>query len=489
MSKVYLRGLFLNYKLYLGLIILLSFLTKLFNLNYNSLSSDEAVYVAIGNSILFKWNWAVYNTASWVGGHTYFYPILSSISHYYNGAIGARLLNIVFLSLATYFTYQLTNRLALRMFGGLFKRRTLLVSLLSSVVVAFSATSFYISRLATYDMGSFALLTVGIYYLVLSSENKFDDNSKAVNFFLSALFLSLSFAFKYITIIYLPLIVIVSYLFINKHFKKSLIHFWKFYFLTPLIITLLTLSLTQFQHLQTFVGAQITREHMGALEIITEFIRNTYYLIPVFILGAYGLGSKKHWKLLAAEILSILTIVAFHVVTNRTSALDKHSFIIVFTVAVFGSVGIYEVIKKRVWRYIISAFIILYIPFNMYIANKYNYLWPNFGTAINYLEDNMKSTDRLLSENGSSIILTTYEGLSPHNVVTFDWFEYKNKTGEAAYRQAITEGYFSFIELETNSYTKPEGYALLNSIVQENLDNNYSVVIENKDYMVYKRNF
>lgn len=489
MLKIRFEKLLKNHSFYIWAVLIVSFLSKVFNLNYNSPSSDEAVYIAIGNSILFKWNWAIYNTASWVGGHTYFYPIITSIAHYYNGISGSRLFNVLAISLATYITYLLTNKLITRIFGGLLKKRINFASLSASIIVGFSATSFYISRLATYDMSSFTLMILGIYYLVLSCDNKFDDHGKATNFFVSSLFLSLSFAFKYISIIYMPLIVAASYYYVNRHFKKSLMHFWRFYFLLPLILSIFTLSVTQVQYLNTFITAQVSREHVSIINILTSFFNNTYYLIPFFLIGNFGLVIKKHWKLVTVEIISLLTIILFHILLSRVSALDKHSFLIVLTIAIFGSIGIYETIKKKVWRYIVTGLLILFIPLNMYISTKYKYLWPNFYTAINYFEDNMKPDDKLLSENGASIILTTDNGLSQDSVVTFDWFEYKKEVGEKAYKKAILEGYFDYIELESNSYSKPNSYVSLNALVLENLNNNYSIVLENKDYMVYKRSF
>lgn len=489
MSKINLKGLLNNYKLYIGVVIFVSLLSKLFNLNYNSPSSDEAVYVAIGNSILFKWNWAIYNTASWVGGHTYFYPVLTSVAHYYNGIAGSRMLNLFFLSLTTYITYLLANKLISRIFGGLFKKRINFASLSAAVIVSFSATSFYISRLATYDMPSFTLMILSIYYLVLSCDNKFDDQGKATNFFISSLFLSLSFAFKYISIIYMPLIVISSYYYVNRHFKKSLMHFWRFYFFLPLALSIFILSITQIQYLNTFINVQVNREHINLLSVLYSFYTNTYYILPFFVVGNFGLILKKHWKLITVEFVSIMTIILFHLVLSRTSALDKHSFLIIITTAIFGSIGVYELIRKKIWFYTISLLLVFYIPLNMHISDKYKYLWPNFYTAINYLEDNMKPDDRLLSENGASIILTTYKDLNPNSVVTFDWFEYKGLTNEEAYKKALVEGYFDFIELESTTYSKPEGYTSLNKLVMDNLDNNYDVVLENKDYRIYKRSF
>lgn len=489
MLKISLNCVKNNYKFYLILIILLSFISKLFNLNYNSPSSDESVYIAIGHSILSNWNWAVYNTASWVGGHTYFYPIITSLGYYYSGIEGSRLINIIFLSISSYFVYLITKKILFRYFGGIFKNRVNLISLFSLIILIFSANSYYISRLATYDMPSFAMLTIGLYYLLLSIDNNYDDNGKAVNFFLTALFISLSFAFKYITILFLPLVVVASYLFIIKHFKKSLLHYWKFYFFVPIVLLIIFVLLTQFNYLKIFITSQITRENFESFKVFMEFLKNTYYIIPYFLIGTVGLIFRKHWKTMMLQLVSLATILSFHVIFGRLSAVDKHSFLLILIIAVFSSVGIYEVYRYKFAKYFLILYMCFYVPYNFYISQRFNFLWPNYKAAINYFEDNMTGSSKLLSENGSSIIITTTKGLNKDNVVTFDWFEYKDLIGNDAYKKAVRDGYFKYIELETNSFSKPEGYAETNSIVLENLDNNYSLVLENKDYKIYKRIF
>ena len=489
MLKIKLNSVFNNYKFYLWFVIFLSFITKLFNLNYNSPSSDESVYIAIGHSIISNWNWAIYNTASWVGGHTYFYPIITSLGYYYSGIVGSRLINIIFLSISVYFTYLITSKMLTRLFGGIFKKRVNLISLISVIVLAFSSSSIYISRLATYDMPSFTLLIIGLYYLVSSVDNKFDDHGKAVNFFLSAIFLSLSFAFKYITILFLPLILVVSYLFINKYYKKSLLHYWKFYFFTPIALLVSVVLLTQFNYLKVFITSQVSREQFNAFEVLVEFFKNTYFVLPYFIIGTVGLVSKKRWRMLIGQTISLSVIILFHVIFGRISALDKHSFLLIFIIAVMSSVGVYELYRKKLVKYLVIAYALCYVPYNLYLSQKYNFIWPNYKTAINYFEDNMTASSKLLSENGSSIILTTYKDLNQENVVTFDWFENEGLIGKDAYQKAVLDGYFKYIELETDSFSKPSGYAELNETVRDSLLGNYSVVLENNDYKVFKRDF
>ncbi len=478
-----------NTSFYIYLLIIVSFLTKLFNLNYNSPSNDEAVYVAIGHSILFNWNWAIYNFASWLGGHSYFYPVITSIAYFYNGIIGSRILNILFSLLSSYYVYSITEKVLKRINGGLFKSRVSLASLFSSIIFSFSYTVFYISRLATYDMPSFTMLIIGIYLLIDLCDKKYDDQGKAKHFFLASIFLSLSFALKYISILYIPLITITSYIYINRYFKKSLMRFWTYYFFMPLILFVSTLFLSQFSYLLSYITYQINRENYGIVEVSYVFFKNIYLILPVIFLILFNFLYKRRYKLFTFYILWMLIIYFFHLFTNRISAIDKHVIYIVLSTSIFSGFIIYEYLKFKTYKKIIIITITLFSILNFISFKNIANIWPNYTTGINYLSDNMKGSDILLSENGSSLVLIASKKLQNENVVTFDWFEYKNLVNVEAYKKAVVQGYFKYIELESDKYSKPERYKEINKIVIENLDINYKKVLENENYTIYKRVF
>ena len=93
--------------------------------------------------------------------------------------------------------------------------------------------------------------------------------------------------------------------------------------------------------------------------------------------------------MLIGQTISLSVIILFHVIFGRISALDKHSFLLIFIIAVMSSVGVYELYRKKLVKHLIIAYALCYMPYNLYFSQKYNFIWPNYKTAINYFEDNM----------------------------------------------------------------------------------------------------
>ena len=49
----------------------MAFFVRLYNLNYNSPFSDEALYVVVGKLGIFQHDWFSYNAKIWMGGLSY----------------------------------------------------------------------------------------------------------------------------------------------------------------------------------------------------------------------------------------------------------------------------------------------------------------------------------------------------------------------------------------------------------------------------------
>lgn len=477
-----------NTSLYIFVVLFFSFISKIIDLNYNSPFGDEAVYIAIGNSILFKWNWALYNSASWLGGHTYFYPVLSSIAYFFNGIVGARLVNVVISVIGTYYVYLITKKILIKSYGLARPKRIELSALFSAIFVAFSYSMTYVSRLATYDMPSFTSLIIAIYYLIDSSDIKRDEMEKSKRLFVSAVFLSLSFAFKYITSLYIPTIVLFVFIFFvgkNKKMIKPVVY----YFLVPLVVFVSLLSLTQLNYLLTYAFGQVHRESNLPLDIVSAFIRNTYYMIPVLVIVLFNFIKKKDYFKIFVLAISMFTIIFFHLLTGRISALDKHSFLIVLPIAIFVAFPIYELLNKKMLVVVFSILSIFYVTYSMQISTSIKYKWPNYSKTLDYLEHNVDKGDIVLSENSATVILSGSKNINVDDIKTFDWFTYKNKVGKEAYALAVFEGYFKYIELEYVSISKPETYKEIYKVVADNLTGNYSQVFVDDNSVVYKRDF
>ena len=80
----------------LAVILIISFLLRVVNLNYNSPFNDEAVYIVIGKMGVFGGDWFSYNAKNWMAGFPYFYPTLTALSYITGGIVGSRFLSVMF---------------------------------------------------------------------------------------------------------------------------------------------------------------------------------------------------------------------------------------------------------------------------------------------------------------------------------------------------------------------------------------------------------
>ena len=95
----------------------------------------------------------------------------------------------------------------------------------------------------------------------------------------------------------------------------------------------------------------------------------------------------------------------------------------------------------------------------------------------------------MLSENSSMVIVSSGKNFDNNNFVTFDWFEYKGLNSIEAYSKSVFEGYFKYIQLDKDEFSKTQRNKLINQAVKDNIDRNYSVVFEDSNTIVYRRVF
>ena len=91
----------------LTLILLASFIVRVYNLNYNSPFLDEAQYLVLGKKVL-QGHWQESAPFSWVGGLPLLYPPLVAIFGIF-GILGARFLNVIFGTVSVYLLYEFKN--------------------------------------------------------------------------------------------------------------------------------------------------------------------------------------------------------------------------------------------------------------------------------------------------------------------------------------------------------------------------------------------
>ena len=75
--------------IFLIIILLIAFVLRVNNLNYNSPFLDEAMHIKLGKKVLAD-SWAEEAPFSWVGGLPLFYPRLSAYAYKVGGILGSR---------------------------------------------------------------------------------------------------------------------------------------------------------------------------------------------------------------------------------------------------------------------------------------------------------------------------------------------------------------------------------------------------------------
>ncbi len=468
------------------LILLVVFFTRVVDLGYNSPFNDEAIYAVVGKMGLYYGDWESMNPFSWIGGIPFLYPAISGFFYSMGGIILVRLVNVFFFTASLFFFWKIAFLLL-----NAQSKKVNVFSLLPVIALGFSATGYYVSGLATYDMPSFFFFILGLYFLVLANKKR---KRLGNYYFLSSIFLILGFYFKYTIGVFLPAIIIFSYLYIkNKNQKR----FWIIYFLIPVAVGLLGLLLIKIGDLETFYQGQVReREKDSVGNILAVFLQETNYSLVLFALGSAGFFLKKRFKEWLIISLAPIIILLVHLVSLRVPTLDKH---VLFAVGAFGLIGglgmnliygsIKEVKDKQDFKSVVIFLLVLYCGLSVNRYYKYHDLWENTYSVLDRLEDLANKDDIVLTNLGAPVQLALFERTYPTNIFTSDWIYYEGFTHIEAAKRGVGDGYFRIIALEGKKDWMSEDNLKLHETITANMDETYSLVWKDKDYEIYLRKY
>ncbi len=467
-------------------VLLVALVVRVWNINYNSPFSDEAIYIVIGRLGLFHQDWGTYNAANWIPGLVYLYPSLAALGFVTGGLLGVRMISVVFGVLLVWEIYRLSKLLGKRC--GLDGR---ISGLISSGLIAGSTTAIYVSRLATYDMPSYWLFFSGIYQLIKTEELQ---EMKAVRkgYWVAGMCLLLAVLVKISVVIYIPGLVIYSWIRAGR-LGKDYWFAWRNYYLIWLGLGLGLFALVNREALITYVGLQEQREKIAKEIILSRFWEYAKSLCWFALWGTLGWW-KKYWKLWLGWFGGAGLIVGLHLWLQRLATLDKHSLISAVFIAMIAGIGIEmmqvrfrSVERLRLSRWLLGVWLVAYGVISVKGLEVFNNLWSNTSTAVEYLNKRVQPTDRVLSEIGPPVILGLYDQVPPVRVNTFDWFEYEGTVGDQAYQWAVVDGYFNWIQLETSAVVKEPLHGRIHDLVANRLSRNYRLVNEQEGFSTYKR--
>jgi hypothetical protein len=457
------------------------------NLNYNSPFNDEAIYVVVGRMGIFQGDWETYNASGWMAGHPYFYPVMAALAYATQGIAGPRLLNVVFGVLLIELVF-----VAVLLLAQTKKKESLVGGLVAVVLLAASPVLYYVSRLATYDMPGFYFLFLSFIFLLMAKGKDYRTGQK---YFLAVLFLFLALLTKIVAALYFPLFLVYSFWRAKKLGRKNYFY-WQRYFFLVLGAGLLVYVLAVGPSLVAYYQSQSGIDDYNQGQIIQTFWENTRPYWFFWLVGSLGLFLTKRWRQWFLLSGGAVLVLVFHLVTGRWFTLDKHVLASVFFLSLISGLGISSLFSylksqklKKVVFFGLAFSLLFFVNFAFFEAPKFNRLWLDETPVLSFLETKVKLGDKILVESGASPILATYNHNYPLNITTFDWLEYAALQGKEAYAAAVAHSYFDYIQLsEPEVFRIPETEEI-HQVVMENLGDDYYLVFEENDSLVYKRSF
>lgn len=474
------------YYVLLGLLLIISFSIRAYDLNYNSAFIDESSSIVIGRLGVFQGDWWSYNASSWMSGHPFINPLISGITYMIGGVVASRLFNVILGVLTIETIVILTILLTDERIGT----KSYFAGGIAGVLVAFSSVSIFVSRMATYDMKCFYALFLSLLLMIWAEKT---NKNIGKWYFLSGLFLIFALYSKVITLIYIPFYIAYSFFRAWKDARRF--HYWKYYFLSPLALVLGYYAIDQMGYLWTFSELQATKEKWAYLDIFKRIYSDMPYEVWWLIPGTLGMLLKKDWQKLLLLGFAGVWVLASHVVTQRAIwTMDKHVFITVAFFAVIAGIGISNMVfvfQNRIAKILAAGPVIMllavYSFYSYQYSKKYDYLWPNTYETQHILSSLIKPGDKVLAESGTAIMLAVYDINKPTNTTTFDWFEYQGFSGEKAFAVAVNDGYFDYIQLLKENISKDSLPERMFYVVKENMSDNYDMLYTTDTSYIYKR--
>lgn len=459
----------------LVLMLIFAFTVRYYNLNFNTTFLDEAFYIVRGLRILdgnFK---EVIGDLSWIGGFTFFYPLISGILYSIGGILLTRYFNVILGTLAVYFTYLFTKQLKLFKLDQANKT----AGLIAASFMAFSSIPVAASRLANYDSLSFTLFLGGLILL-----QRANSSSKNYYYLHSAVVLFLSFLAKYTVAIYFPLLILLPVYIAQKAESRKKAWLILIYFCLPLLLLTAFYFFLYYPPLLQFLVNQTLLEGTNLLEIIQIFWQYTWVSYLITFVGSIYLWKKIKTSIVILFLFSILPLIV-HLATANSATVAQHTY---FTfIFLFPILGLFftSIIQKYFKLGILI--ITLVTLFNFYYSqlqiNEMQYFWPNSQQAVKVLKEKVNADDQILAEGSDIITLALYDQVSPNHITGPFYFAYQDLEGTSAYSLAIKNGYFDYIQLES-SYFSSENL----QTVKDSLIGKYSEIFNDGKIVIYKLN-
>lgn len=399
---------------------------------YSTAYMDESVYVVYGRMFLARHFEAPLATPlQWSFGW-YLWPMLSALADRLGGLLAVRELAALLGTLTVAATYGFASRVFSKAVG-----------LGAAAVMAVLGPAIMVSRIATRDSGSICFFALGLWAFAAA----WQENKKR-HWALAALGFLAAFLCKYLVAIYFPALMLAA---LWKGRKQALL------FAAPLFAACGAYAVIYWgdlTHLLRYGGGYNSLRAPDALDM---YIFNRWDFWVIAVLAMFGFAHRAWWRRSAVMFAGALLVLGFQGYTRADYDYWKHvNYALFFLIpaAVAGVLLLVRMFTPRnhhrqlIWG--VSG--VLALALGTAVLGKVDrqeqwLFWPGVDPALAYLEGKLAAQDNVLVDD---TVFRYY--LNPRlrqaQITDPMYAQYREFSGEEAYKAAVRDSAFSYIVLD-----------------------------------------
>ncbi len=421
-------------RIWLLLVLAVAFALRAYNPRFNSAFEDESFMILMGRSVLAHApDVPIYMRTAF---GWYLWPVATALADFGGGIIGVRLLSATLGTAAVLGMYLFARRL----FGDR-------IGLAAAMFFAVCSPAILTSRIATHDAAGVPLLIFALLLFVRGWQN-----GEWRDWIGSALCFFGCFLVKHPLAVFFPPACILAVLVDRKRGLGFAI------VLSLLIATYTVFYLETIRALLVFVaGFNAFRAPSEQLWTIYVSNRLDVWLCAAVALVAAARGGRRERIIIAALFVGAATFAGVHVARRLDYHTWKHAvYALVFLIpaAAAGSVSLADRFMRS--QPVPTAACVLIVAGLVFesgrrglLANSGGlpFLWPNANVVSDFLQARVQFGQRVLVDD-AAIRYVLLDQLPRDHIVDQYFFQYGDKTGPAAYAQAVADGWFDYIVLD-----------------------------------------
>jgi hypothetical protein len=441
------------------LLITITFLIRVTDINYNSIFIDEAIYVTVGDEAL-QGDFGQH-ASRWMYG-SYLYPMIAATVNDAGGLEALRMFSAIVSTLAVVFVFLVT----LRLFGWV-------AGFWASFFFSFSASSINLGQFAVYDAPGLLLLAAAFYCVVSASLNQ--RRGQTHHFFIGGLCFILASLLKYTFALYLPALILTGLIlcWLQSQSPVRLLR----WFATPVALVLGLYFSCYWSDLSFLLASDGVISPSDSLNIIQSIGQEIGVVLLLAVVGGVLLLrlTYRDWRfesrrfcllfalLATCLVLSALAGPLYHFLSSNSRSLEKHSVYSLMFLCPIAGYTIEAIIQKKQafkgqWPTLYSimgaagTFMAIVWFVNGTLDRNWGFQnsWPNVEKTVEYARQaGLDENSRVLAE-GSQIYEYYFDFGSKNRAVWYNtWgLRYGGQENVTAMVSAIQDHYFDFVILD-----------------------------------------